>query len=263
MLNTPTTIHNAPNQPQSFSLQTPPPFSLTFPLATRNIMPPPYFPTTTILECHEEDHGRRGGQHHQRGWRHNSLGDGSTKLRARAAAGPGDNNGPNLDSSPLLLRTALEGAGDDDDELLLEEEEEEEGEPTRPPPPRPIARIDLGEFFFGLDKKWMAGGVALACGAASVSIRDLGDSDDNGGGGGDGGTAVEESRQDRAYPGHAGGGGRGWGDGVELVSPLVSRDPRGSTSRHPGWGFGYNGPDPRVGFEPQVCLCGGGGVYMQ
>ncbi|CAM9957842.1 unnamed protein product, partial [Ectocarpus sp. 12 AP-2014] len=39
-----------------------------------------------------------------------------------------------------------------------------------------------------------------------------------------------------------------------LVSPLVSRGggDGGRESRHPGWGFGYNGPDPRVGFEPHV-----------
>lgn len=46
--------------------------------------------------------------------------------------------------------------------------------------------------------------------------------------------------------------------GVELVSPLVSRADGGiavgggSESRHPGWGFGYNGPDPRVRFKPHA-----------
>ena len=43
---------------------------------------------------------------------------------------------------------------------------------------------------------------------------------------------------------------------MELVSPLVSRgtgvDGRGWGSKHPGSGFGYNGPDPRVRFTPQA-----------
>ncbi|CAN0149179.1 unnamed protein product, partial [Laminaria digitata] len=43
---------------------------------------------------------------------------------------------------------------------------------------------------------------------------------------------------------------------MELIIPLVSRGGgvggRGRGSKHPGWGFGYNGPDPRVRFTPQV-----------
>lgn len=52
--------------------------------------------------------------------------------------------------------------------------------------------------------------------------------------------------------------------GAEIVSPLISTadgdgdgDEDGGERRamHPGWGFGYNGPDPRVRFEPQVSDC--------
>lgn len=62
------------------------------------------------------------------------------------------------------------------------------------------------------------------------------------------------------------------GEGAELASPLVSRGAGGEIagrerkSKHPGWGFGYNGTDPRVNFEPQaramgvVVGRGGGGV---
>lgn len=41
---------------------------------------------------------------------------------------------------------------------------------------RPIAVIDADEFFLVFDKKWMNGGLALACGAGSISITDLGES---------------------------------------------------------------------------------------
>ncbi|CAN0372575.1 unnamed protein product, partial [Ectocarpus fasciculatus] len=132
--------------------------------------------------------------------------------------------------------------------------------PPRPAPPRPIAAIDFREFFLGFDKKWMAGGVALACGAGSVSIRDL--SESNGGGAAAAAAAgggLPGGEEDEDEDENAKGGEFSWSakeeDGVELVSPLVSRGGvgcGGRESRHPGWGFGYNGPDPRVGFEPHV-----------
>ncbi|CAN0228498.1 unnamed protein product, partial [Hapterophycus canaliculatus] len=145
------------------------------------------------------------------------------------------------------------------------------------PPPRPIAIIDLEEFFLGLDKKWRAGGMALACGAGSLSIRDLSEgtssatvtNNNSSGGGGeskDPGSAASSERS--LSEGNGGRGGRGGApgghredEGVELVSPLMARRGgghgcrdglRGGHSMHPGWGFGYNGPDPRVGFEPRV-----------
>lgn len=51
--------------------------------------------------------------------------------------------------------------------------------------------------------------------------------------------------------------------GPKVLSPLASSDVggggvrTGKRARHPGWGFGYNGPDPRVRFDPQVQRCVG------
>lgn len=51
--------------------------------------------------------------------------------------------------------------------------------------------------------------------------------------------------------------GGGAATGAEIVSPLVSTGNvhvhgTGRGPKHPGWGFGYNGSDPRVRFEPQA-----------
>lgn len=42
--------------------------------------------------------------------------------------------------------------------------------------------------------------------------------------------------------------------GVPLAWPMSVEGERNGDEcdRHPGWGFGYNGPDPRVQFQPQV-----------
>ncbi|CAM9721112.1 unnamed protein product, partial [Scytosiphon promiscuus] len=171
------------------------------------------------------------------------------------AAGTPDITTPFLGTGDLGSVGA--GGGSSDSEFLdpsprfgtgLQEHEEEEGlpgsapPPPPPPPPPPIAIIDLEEFFLGLDKKWRAGGMALACGAGSISIRDLSEGDSSGG----------------SNEGPGSGGGED--EGVELVIPLVAtqtgqggrHDGRGGHLMHPGWGFGYNGPDPRVGYEPRV-----------
>ncbi|CAN0089527.1 unnamed protein product [Ascophyllum nodosum] len=105
------------------------------------------------------------------------------------------------------------------------------------PPAKPIALIDMKEFFLAFDKKWMNSGLALCCGAGSISISDLAYED----------PSDEEARGGERQP------------GIQLVSPLTTKSKRGGgvaaggrASRHPGAGFGYNGPDPRVRFEPQI-----------
>ncbi|CAM9459545.1 unnamed protein product, partial [Sphacelaria rigidula] len=125
---------------------------------------------------------------------------------------------------------------------------------------RAIALIDTNEFFLVIDKKFMNGGMGIACGAGTITITNLSDGETQPSHGSSVPSAAALG-DDTMYSPDDHVEGRDSDLGAEIVSPLIStadgdgdEDEDGGERRamHPGWGFGYNGPDPRIRFEPQI-----------